>query len=297
MLSDSFTPQPGQPHALAEGLDLLLAPNPSPMTERGTNSYILGAGEVVVIDPGPADPGHLAALMAALKGRRLCAILVTHAHLDHSPAARPLAQATGAPVLAFGAAQAGRSARMQELAGLGGGEGVDHAFAPDICVREGEVLDFGALKISVHHTPGHMGNHICLGWNGALFTGDQVMGWAPSLVSPPDGDLSDFMRSLDRLEALEPGALYPGHGAPVPDGPARIRALRAHRLMREGAIMAAVMAGASDLDAVTRAVYADVDPRLLPAAQRNVLAHLIDLDSKGRLRATLTDPRIPLSTP
>jgi glyoxylase-like metal-dependent hydrolase (beta-lactamase superfamily II) len=137
-----------------------------------------------------------------------------------------------------------------------------------------------------------MGNHICLGWGCAMFTGDQVMGWAPSLVSPPDGDLTEFMTSLERLEARSPGVLYPGHGAPVTDGVGRIRALRAHRLAREAAILGAVSAGAGTLAAVTEAVYTDVDPRLLPAAARNVLAHLIDLDGRGRLHADFADPAV-----
>lgn len=293
-LNECFDPIPGHPLALAEGVAVVLAPNPSPMTERGTNSYILGEGDVVVIDPGPDDPAHLSALLAALKGRRLRAILVTHAHLDHSPAAHPLGRATGAPVLAFGSATAGRSPRMEGLSAIGGGEGVDHDFAPDETLAHGEMLDLGALRFSVHHTPGHMGNHLTLGWNGALFTGDQVMGWAPSLVSPPDGDLGDFMQSLDLLEGLGPSVLFPGHGAPVADGASRIRALRDHRLMREGAIMAAIAAGAGDLDAVTRAVYHDVDPRLLPAAMRNVLAHVIDLNARGRIKAELHSPQIPV---
>jgi glyoxylase-like metal-dependent hydrolase (beta-lactamase superfamily II) len=295
-MSAEPSPRPGQPVTLAPGLERVLAPNPSPMTERGTNSYILGDSQVVVIDPGPALPAHHAALMAALRGRKVAAIIVTHAHSDHSPAARPLAQATGAPVLAFGDAGAGRSARMSALGGmdLGGGEGVDAGFSPDIPVRDGEALDLGAARLRIHHTPGHMGNHICLSWEGGMFTGDQVMGWAPSLVSPPDGDLTDFMASLDRLEALAPGILYPGHGDPVQDGIGRIRALRAHRRGREAAILAAVTAGARTLNTVTAAVYTDVDPRLLPAAARNVLAHLIDLEGRGYLQADFAHPDVTL---
>ncbi|MBN8294084.1 MBL fold metallo-hydrolase [Rhodobacter sp. NTK016B] len=281
-----FDPRPGQSLPLAPGLRLVLAPNPSPMTERGTNTYLLGEGAVTVIDPGPADPGHLRAIQEALApGERIARIIVTHAHKDHSPLARPLAEVTGAPVAAFGDARAGQSARMAALmasgAEVGGGEGVDADFAPDEFLADGETLDAGGLPLRAVHTPGHLGNHLCLLWNGALFSGDHVMGWAPSLVSPPEGDLTDFMASLDRIEALGRLRYYPGHGAPVEDGLSRTRALRDHRRGRETAIRAAVVAGAGDLPAITAAVYTDVPPALLPAAARNVLAHLIDLDTRG----------------
>lgn len=290
----AFPPPPGQPLPLAAGLRLVLAPNPSPMTAEGTNSYLLGEGAVTVIDPGPDNPAHLRALLAALApGERITRILVSHSHLDHSPAARPLAQATGAPVMAFGDSTAGRSARMQALAdqangnpAIGGGEGVDTAFAPDICLTDGAELDIGGQPLRALHTPGHFGNHLCFQWGGTLFTGDHVMGWAPSLVSPPDGDLTDFMASLDRLEGLGQTRLFPGHGAPVEDGQGRIRALRAHRLSREAAIRAALATGADTARRITRAVYTDVAPALLPAAERNVLAHLIDLDARGLARFT-----------
>ncbi len=279
-----FAPRPGVPLLLEEGLRLVLAPNPSPMTERGTNSYILGEGMVSVIDPGPDDPGHVAALMAALMpGERIARILVTHSHRDHSPAARMLAEASGAPILAFGDSAAGRSARMQALADqpIGGGEGVDEGFAPDALLADGDLLDQGGRALKVLHTPGHFGNHLCFAWGKALFSGDQVMGWAPSLVSPPDGDLTDFMASLDRMEGLGAMRLYPGHGAPVADGLARIRALRDHRRGREAAILAAIGAGADTAQSITRAVYTDVPVALLPGAARNVLAHLIDLEGRG----------------
>lgn len=283
----SFAPRPGVPLTLEPGLRLVLAPNPSPMTERGTNTYLLGEGAVTVIDPGPDDPAHLRAILAALDpGERIAAILVSHSHKDHSPAARPLARETGAPVLAYGGSDAGRSARMAALTGaaLGGGEGIDRAFAPDETVSDGTTLDIGGLSLQAVHTPGHMGNHLCFRWGEALFTADHVMAWAPSLVSPPDGDLTDFMASLDRIEALGRLRYYPGHGAPIADGQARTRALRDHRLGRERAILAAARAGARDARAITAAVYTDVPAALLPAAERNVLAHLIDLDARDRLR-------------
>ncbi len=281
-------PRPGQPLALAEDLRLVLAPNASPMTHWGTNTWLLGTGAVTVIDPGPNDRSHIAAILAALTGaEHVAQILVTHAHVDHSPGARLLAAETGAPILAYGDARAGRSGRMASLAGLriGGGEGVDTAFAPDRHLADDEELDIGGRTLRALHTPGHFGNHMCFLWDGLLFSGDHVMGWAPSLVSPPDGDLTDFMASLRRLQSLGPVILLPGHGAPVANGLARIAELYAHRLRRESAIRAAIATGADTVTAITRTVYVDVDPALLPAAERNVLAHVIDLEARGLIVA------------
>lgn len=286
----TFAPLPGTALTLEPGVRLVLAPNPSPMTERGTNTWLLGEGRVSVLDPGPADPGHLAAILAALApGERVERVLVSHAHLDHSPLARPLAAATGAPVLAFGPAGAGRSVRMAALAGLdlGGGEGIDAGFAPDESLPDGAALDLNGEALAAIHTPGHLGNHLSFLWGDRLFSGDTVMGWAPSLVSPPDGDLTDFMASLDRLEALGPVRLFPGHGAPVADGAARIRALRAHRLGREAAVLAALAEGAAGMPDLLERVYADVPRAMHPAAARNLLAHLIDLGHRGRASVDL----------
>lgn len=285
--SCDFAPRPGQSLHLSDQLRLVLAPNPSPMTERGTNSYLLGKGAVCVIDPGPASRVHLTAILAALEpGERITQILVTHTHNDHSPGARALADATGAPVFAFGTAFAGRSTRMQALAGanLGGGEGIDTTFAPDETLANGATLEVAGQPLIAVHTPGHLGNHLCFQWREALFTGDHVMGWAPSLVSPPDGDLTDFMASLERIESLGKLCYYPGHGAPITEGAQRVRALRAHRQARETAIRTAVAEGAATIRAITDRVYTDVPLALIPAAARNVLAHLIDLEGRGLLK-------------
>jgi hydroxyacylglutathione hydrolase len=293
-MPELFAPVPGRPLTLEPGVRLVLAPNPSPMTERGTNTWLLGEGAVTVLDPGPAETAHLKAILAALApGERIERIVVSHAHLDHSPGARPLAQATGAPVLAFGDAAAGRSARMAGLVGLGGGEGVDTGFAPDLALPDGAILALGGEPAVVLHTPGHMGNHLCLLWGDRLFSGDMVMGWAPSLVSPPDGDLTDFMASLDRIERLGPVRLFPGHGAPVADGLGRVRELRAHRLGREAQLRAALGTVPSPLPALVARVYADLDPAMHPAAARNLLAHLIDLHHRGLARLDLGTPGGP----
>jgi glyoxylase-like metal-dependent hydrolase (beta-lactamase superfamily II) len=267
---------------LEPGLRRVLAPNPSPMTFRGTNTYILGEGEVAVIDPGPALRAHLDAIIGALApAERIGAILVTHSHLDHAPLAGALAEASGAPVFAAGPSDWGLSEVMTALArngGLGGGEGVDEGFAPDRRVMEGETVAGGWGEIGVIATPGHMANHLSFAWRGALFSGDMVMGWSTSLVSPPDGDMTAFMASLDKLADRKDRVYYPGHGDPVTDPQARVAELTAHRRGREAQIREALdRMGMANAGEIARAVYTDVAPALLPAAERNVLAHLIDL--------------------
>lgn len=269
------------------GLRRVLAPNPSPMTFRGTNTYLLGRTEIAVIDPGPDDPAHLEAILGALtRGQRITAILVTHSHLDHSPLARPLAQATGAPVLAAGPSDWGRRPAMQALAEagvVGGGEGVDLAFRPDRRIGEGDTVSGDGWTVEVMHTPGHMANHLAFAWNRALFSGDLVMGWATSLISPPDGDLTAFMTSVARLGARGDRVHYPGHGDPVADPAARCAELLAHRRTREAQIREALagLEAASAAELAAR-IYTDVPRALLPAAERNVLAHLIDLAERNQ---------------
>ncbi|MBD3788203.1 MAG: MBL fold metallo-hydrolase [Sphingomonadales bacterium] len=266
---------------LEPGIRRIVAPNPSPMTLHGTNSYVIGTGAVAVVDPGPADPGHIAAILAGLApGERVSHILVTHAHLDHSPGARLLSQATGAPVLAFGRPDAGRSAVMQDLAArgiAGGGEGVDRSFTPDAVLADGEVLAHGDWSVTALHTPGHFCNHLCFAVGDAVLSGDHVMGWASTLISPPDGDLGDYFRALARLDALGARVLYPGHGAPVADPAARIAALAAHRRERSAQILAALAQGPATVAELTARIYTDTPPALMAAAARNVLAHLIEM--------------------
>lgn len=288
-MSIDFNPAPGTADRLAPGLVRILANNPSPMTFRGTNTYVLGDTHLAVIDPGPVDPAHLAALMEVIDGRPVSHIIVTHSHLDHSPLATPLAEQTGAPVLAFGASDTGRSAVMTDLAqaGLaGGGEGIDPDFAPDVIVADGDKIAGGGWDLTVLHTPGHMGNHICLRWGKALFCGDLVMGWASSLVSPPDGDLTDFMSSIARLRALPFTVFYPGHGAPITDPMARLDWLRDHRISREKEVCAALGADAQTVAELTRVIYADIAPNMWPVAARNVFAHLVDLQMRGLVAAS-----------
>lgn len=278
----------GEPFTLAENLQVVLASNPSPMTFWGTNTYLLGKDCLAIIDPGPENAQHFSALRAAIGTRSVQHILVTHSHLDHSPLARSLSRHCGAPVLAFGDHRAGRSNVMKSLAadGLtGGGEGIDTAFAPDIHLADGDIVGGDWGEVRAIHTPGHIGNHLCFHWQDVLFTGDHVMGWASSLVSPPDGDLTDFMRSCRTLQKIDVAKYYPGHG-PVITGPtARLHWLLAHREGRETQIRDALVDRQLTVPALARLIYDDVAPALLPAAERNVFAHLIDLVERGLVEA------------
>jgi glyoxylase-like metal-dependent hydrolase (beta-lactamase superfamily II) len=286
-----FRPPIGVAEPLAPGLRRILAPNPSPMTFRGTNTYLLGNTELAVIDPGPADDAHLEAILAALRpGQRISHILVTHAHRDHSGLAPALAACCGAPVLGYGPAGSGRSAVMQALAETGavsGGEGVDTAYEPSHILADGAIVEGAGWRIEALHLPGHMADHLGFAWHGMLFSGDLVMGWASSLISPPDGDLTAFMASLARLQARDWTAFHPGHGAPVADPAARVEALVAHRRTRSDAILSALADGAADAETLARRVYTDLAPALLPAAVRNVLAHLIALQGTGQVTCAL----------
>lgn len=274
---------------LGNGVRRVLAPNPSAMTYWGTNTYIVGTGRVAIIDPGPDDPEHMIAILNALRpGERISHIFVTHTHLDHSPLSRPLSHETGAPIYAFGDALAGRSTTMVELStkGLtGGGEGVDHDFKPDVLLRDKQLISGDDWSLRAIHTPGHFGNHLCFQWGELIFSGDFVMGWSTSLVSPPDGDLTDYMNSLKHLAKLDARTYYSGHGAPIVNPKERTDWLIYHRLERERAILEALKPNPMSIQKLTRSVYVDIDKGLLPLAERNVFAHLIDLSDRALVNA------------
>ncbi|MWB77974.1 MBL fold metallo-hydrolase [Pseudooceanicola sp. 216_PA32_1] len=284
---DDFNPPVGRAEQVAPGVRRILCGNPSAFTYRGTNTYLVGSGDLAVIDPGPDDAAHLAAILSAPRaGERITQILVTHAHRDHSPLARALSRETGAPVLAYGGALAGQSEVMRRLAQsgeIGGGEGADSDFVPDVSLPDGATVSGEGWHMTAIWTPGHFGNHMVFDLRGTVFCGDLVMGWATSIVSPPDGDLTDFMASCERLRARAPRRLLPGHGAPIEQPGERIDWLLAHRRTREAAILEALAAGpAASADLAAR-IYTDIPAAMLPAATRNVLAHLIDLMGKNRV--------------
>lgn len=281
-------PGAGVAEVLAPGLRVLTAPNPGPMTFTGTRTYLLGAREVAVIDPGPDDPAHLAAIGAAVGGARVVAVLVTHAHRDHSGGAAALARAVGAPVLAHGDPAGARSPVMARLAaggGLGGGEGIDPGFRPDTRLREGDRVAGEGWTLTALETPGHLADHLSFVWTegNALFSGDTVMGWATTVISPPDGDLLAFRRSLTRLAAREEAVYFPGHGAPVREPRRLVGHVLAHRAQRDADILARLAAGPGTVADLVADIYRGVPAALHPAAARNVLAHLVALAEAGRV--------------
>ena len=265
---------------------VILAPTPSPLTGPGTNTFLLGRREVAVIDPGPDLPDHREAILKAVGDGRISHIFVTHAHLDHSPGARILSDLTGAPVLAFGDADAGRSPAMQALLDqgeIGGGEGIDREFRPDILLGDAAEVATAEWRLTAIHTPGHFGNHLSFAFGDSIFCGDLVLGWSSTLISPPDGDLGDYMRSLARLASLEARKLYPAHGAPVANPRQRLAELALHRRARTAQILAALRDKPGTAFELANRIY-DVGPELIQAAARNTLAHLVALADLGAVQ-------------
>lgn len=254
----------------------VLAPNPSAFTYTGTQTYVVGNGAVAVIDPGPDMPDHLDAIMAAVAGETVSAILCTHTHKDHSPAAAPLSALTGAPVI-------GCAPLVLDDSGPRADAAFDTSYAPDRVLEDGEAVEGEGWTLRAVATPGHTSNHLCfaLEQEKALFSGDHVMGWSTSVVSPPDGDMAAYMKSLALLMARDDVVYYPAHGEPV-DKPQRlVRGMMGHRKQREGQILRLLERGTGAIPDMVVEMYKGVDERLYPAAGRSVLAHLIDLEERG----------------
>jgi glyoxylase-like metal-dependent hydrolase (beta-lactamase superfamily II) len=269
------------PTGLAIALDPLvtriLAPNPSPFTYTGTQTYLVGTTELAVIDPGPDDPRHLEALVAAIAGRPVAAILCTHTHRDHSPAAAPLKALTGAPIV-------GCAPLTLEDAGPRADAAFDTGYAPDRVLADGESVSGAGWTLTAVATPGHTSNHLCfaLTESDALFSGDHVMGWSTTVVAPPDGDMAAYMASLDKLMARERDRTYfPAHGEPIENPRRFVRGLIGHRKQREGQILRLLRADVGAVPDMVQRMYVGLDPRLTGAAGRSVLAHLIDLRDRG----------------
>ncbi len=258
----------------------VIARNPSAFTFHGTGTYIIGKGEVAVIDPGPLDGAHVGALMAALKGEMVTHILITHTHRDHSPAAEPLKQLTGAKTYGFGPHGGGKAEAGLE-------EGGDMDFTPDIKLEDGDVILGNGWTVDVIHTPGHLSNHVCFGLREekTLFTGDHVMGWSTTVVSPPDGNMSDYMQSLEKLLQFDYDTYWPTHGPAITETKPFVEALIAHRHERMDQIRSCLSSGPMTIKDMVKRMYVDVPETLHPAAARSVFAHILHMVESGEIDA------------
>ncbi len=260
----------------------MVAPNPSPFSFKGTNSYVIGQGSVALLDPGPAICEHVEALLGALEGEEISHLVITHTHLDHSPAARLIQQKISVETHGYGPHAGGRHAVGDKVE-----EGGDRDFRPDHELRHGDKIEGDGWSLEAVHTPGHTSNHLCyaLSAEGALFTGDHVMGWSTSVVSPPDGDMADYLASLDLLVRRGDPIYWPGHGPAIEDTEPYVRAFIAHRAEREAQILEALGAGPSTIADMVPGIYGDLHPGLVAAAGRSTFAAMVKLADEGRIAA------------
>ena len=274
----------GEPRELAPGVVRIVANNPSPFTFKGTNTYILGDNFPALIDPGPGDPAHLAAILKTLGGRRLTHILITHTHRDHTDTMPALIEATGAKTVGYGRRAPVRGSKRTSPSG---GEFVDLDFVPDIPLIDGQRLAGEGWAVTAVHTPGHAPDHLCFALEGTsiLFSGDHVMGWNTSVVAPPEGNMGAYIRSLEKLGERSDSLYFPGHGGQVEEPQRLVKAFLLHRRMREQAILDLIRKGGATVRSIVPVIYRDLNPKLLNAASLSVLAHVEYLIERGLVRS------------
>lgn len=284
LFDQDFRPAPNRTETTAPGVVRVTAPNESAYTFTGTNSFLLGHERLALVDPGPLAPNHEAALTAAIAGRKVDVILLTHTHRDHSESASFWSQRLGAPLWFGGRHRLSRPLRRLEINPIK--RSCDWHLVPDRSLADGETIVAGDLEIVVHATPGHCANHLAFGLPsaGELLSGDHVMGWNSTLVSVPDGSMADYLASLDKVVALPYRRYQPAHGGPIPDGPGHAAALKAHRLRRNEQVLEAVGRGARTLGAVVDAIYPAQPSRVRLAARMTMAAHVEYLEALGELR-------------
>ena len=277
----SFGLQPDRVQEMAPGVRAIVADNPGPFTYKGTISYIVGRGQVAMIDPGPDDAAHIAALLNAVRGETVTHIFVTHTHRDHSPAAAKVKAATGAKVFAQGPHRPARPLYTGEVRRLDVSADLD--FRPDIALADSEIVNGAGWTLQAVATPGHTANHMAFAFkeSNLLFAGDHVMAWSTTIVAPPDGAMTEYMASLHKLARRSEPLYLSGHGAPVREAPRYVQHLIRHRQAREASILHRLAKGEADIPTIVRAVYIGLDPRLVGAAALSVLAHLEELVARG----------------
>ena len=277
----TFALVPGRAAEVAPGVRAVVANNPGPFTFKGTVSYIIGRGKVAILDPGPDDDAHIAALLDAVRGETVAGIFVTHTHRDHSPAVPKIKTATGATVYAEGPHRPARPLHIGETNRLDASADLD--FRPDIALADGDVVTGDDWTVEALTTPGHTANHMAYAFKEAdlIFSGDHVMAWSTSIVAPPDGAMSDYMASLEKLARRSEPVYLPGHGGPVREAPRFVQSYIRHRQAREASILRRLGKGAADIPTLVRAIYIGIDSRLVGAAALSVLAHLEDLAARG----------------
>lgn len=281
----AFDPAYGRAVEITRGICRVTAENPSPYTFHGTNGYLIGNDSLAIIDPGPDDDRHFERLMHIIDGRKLSHILITHTHRDHTPMAHRLKAETGAPIVAEGPHRASRALQNGETNPFK--ESADLDLVPDIVFRDGDVISAGGFAIEAVHTPGHTANHLAFAVKGTniLFSGDHVMGWSTTMVAPPDGAMSDYMASLEKLLLRKENHYLPGHGGPVKEAHNFVRGIRSHRRMRERAILNRLAAGDHTIAEMVEVIYRTTNKNLHGAASLSVLAHIESLVERGRVSA------------